>query len=276
LVVGEERVVSEDGLLPYEEDGLQDIGTIHRIHESQPFVSDPAGEYVDWTSQADGVQITGYQPSQRSGFGSLRVTGDATFRIYDFHTGNVDLPLPSTYLPVDDFNGSSAYSNTGGNIGTGGSVEGLWVGVYKDADLNQWVFNAILYGNGGTNYWIDDGQSYDSPEDARWVSNDPSNTGSFTVDVVSDYSAFITYKAAFSTTYGTGDDEESEVPEEWFEWMATGAAGDFLCSDKETENGLLLKGEAQTDLDRQLAKISRQNGNKAATRVLTHGGMQAR
>jgi|SRR6478736_176989 len=276
LVVGEERVVSSDGLLPYEEDGLRDIGTIQRIHESQPFLSDPAAEYVDWTSQSDGVQITGYQPAEHSGFGNLQVTGDATFRIYDWHTGNVDMPLPSLYLPAEDFNGSSAYSNTGGDIGSGPSVEGLWVGVYKDADINQWVFNAILYGNGGTNYWIDDGQPYDSPEDARWISNDPNNTGSFTVDVVSDYAAFVTYKAAFSTTYGTGDGEESEVPEEWFEWMATGAAASFLFSDKETEAALLLEAQAREDLDAQLAKVSRQNGNKVQTRILTHSNMQAR
>jgi len=276
LVVGEERIVSEDGLLPYSQDGLRDIGTIQRIHESEPFISDPAGEYVDWNAQDDGVQITGYQPVAYSEDQGILVSGDATVAIYDFTiAADRNVPVAGSYLPIStDYNGKSQYSTNGTATA---EAAGSWFNLRYDGSLG-WSLRGTFNGDGGADYFSDAAiDDIDSPVDvAQWQSNDAGNAGSFTLTAIAAYSAFITYKAAFSTTYGTGDDEEDEVPEEWFEWMATGAAADFLFSDKEPEAAILLNGDAREDLDKQLAKVSRQNGAHLQTRVLSHGNMQRR
>lgn len=259
LVVGEERIVSEDGLLPYSQDGLRDIGTIERIHESEPFISDPAGEYVDWNAQDNGVQITGYQPSEGSGIANMIVAGSLNPDV----TGEFD--VTSTF----SFNGVEVYGYT------------------STSNVNHAMFPNLL-GNSIT--WT----LTDSFSGAEWTGDDGLNLAPTTPDLVTTwtptfqsagtpvvtkdtvYSAFITYKAAMPTTYGTGDGEEDEVPEEWFEWMASGGAASFLFSDKEPESALLLEAAAREDLDNQLAKVTRQNGAHLQTRVLSHGNMQAR
>ena len=257
LVTGEERRVSEDGLLPYEQIGFRDIGTIKRIHDAAPFKRTPAGEYTDWVAQGDGVQITNFSgPAIASMNVSGSLSPDAT----------------GDYL----------------NVGTEFAGEETGKPIYRfgSLTLEQYPAGAIIWNNTVWQlFWFESESAvslWNSFEDVAtpdlvttWTPV-VNAVGQPTVTPTDLYTAFVTYKLPLSVTYGTGDGEESDVPEEWFEFMATGGAGDFLCSDKETENGLLLKDEAQTDLDRQLAKISRQNGSKAATRVLTHGGMQAR
>jgi hypothetical protein len=74
LVVGEERVVSEAGLLPYEQPALADIGTVLRIHATRPFLSDPAREYGEFYASTAGIQITGYQPAQVESLYSAFIT----------------------------------------------------------------------------------------------------------------------------------------------------------------------------------------------------------
>lgn len=253
LVVGEERIVSEDGLLPYSQDGLRDIGTIQRIHESQPFVDDPAGEYVDWTSQADGVQITRYQPSRHSTLLGDLVIGEGS---------SPDL-TGYTYIEAEENQGKPIFRQEGYNI-TDGVGHAFWW------DGDEWYL-----AEGAIPYWYST-DDVASPADVSTWNAANGATGTFTVSEDTIYSAFITYKAAFSVTYGMGDDEEDEVPEEWFEWMATGAAASFLFSDKEPEPAIILESQARADLDQQLDKISRQNGNKVQTRILSHGNMQAR
>jgi hypothetical protein len=254
LVTGEERIVSADGMLPYSQVGLRDIGTIKRIHDAPPFKRCAAGEYIDWVAEAEGVQITGYVPAAST---SVIVTGDLVpdgTGIYILSDDNLG-GKPTYYL-----NGDSTGATASGNI------------LYWDlAGAPNWLLSYYVdEGTFGT--WVSLSDTPDPTTAEDWLES----TGFGIPAVEIAYSAFITYKAAFSTTYGTGDGEENEVPEEWFEFMATGAAGDFLCSDKETENGLLLKGEARTDLDQQLEKITRQNGSKAQTRMLSHSAMQAR
>ena len=276
LVVGEERIVSEDGLLPYEESGLQDIGTVLRIHESQPFVSDPAGEYTDWNAQSDGVQITGYQPTEHTDGSGITITGDATVEIYDFSLGaDRAVPVAGDLVTLaDQYNGLDQFSSSGA-----AAVDGLERFVLVRSEPGTgWTITVWFMGAGGVG-WQEYGSSgAESPVGlTSWSSYGGATiAGSFEIAENATYSAFITYKAAFSTTYGDGASEEDEVPEEWFEWMATGAAASFLFSDKEAEQALLLEAQAREDLDQQLAKISRQNGNKVQTRILSHGNMQAR
>lgn len=255
LVVGEQRLVSEEGLLPYSQDGLQDIGTIQRIHESQPFLDDPAGEYVDWTAQTDGIQITRFSGAALasitiSGAISPDATGDYLNQGTDFAGTELDKPW---YLMGSQDSPPSGYI--------------VWNDPYW-----QLIYTSD---EGETSLWRseDDVATPDLITSWEAVLN---ASGEPTATAVDLYVAFATYKASFATTYGTGDGEEDEVPEEWFEWMATGAAASFLFSDKETEAALLLEAQAREDLDNQLLKISRQNGNKVQTRILTHGGMQAR
>ena len=47
LHVGEERIVSEEGLLPLAQTGLQTIDKIIRIHEEDPFKSQAVYEYTE-------------------------------------------------------------------------------------------------------------------------------------------------------------------------------------------------------------------------------------
>lgn len=259
LVVGEERIVSEEGLLPYSQDGLRDIGTIQRIHESEPFKSDPAGEYVDWNAQDDGVQITGYQSADGTTIDYIDVSGS-----------EASLQLNGRYYRTGEVNSRPFFSSTNvpPSSHSGTAIPAIYYHATEGWKLNTYSLS-FLPG------WYSDSVT-DDPTEGDWTPENFLVTGTLVTDVTYDKIAFITYKAAFSTTYGDGEDDEDEVPEEWFEWMATGASASFLFSDKETEAALLLEAQAQEDLDDQLAKISRQNGAHLQTRILSHGNMQAR
>lgn len=74
--VGEERIVSEDGLLPLEQTGLDTIGTVLRIHASAPFKTRVAAEYGDFYEDSGGIQITGYTASEASSGADMIITGE--------------------------------------------------------------------------------------------------------------------------------------------------------------------------------------------------------
>lgn len=255
LKIGEERVVSETGLLPYEQDGLDTIGTIYRVHSTLPFVSQGALEYVDYVATADGIQITGYNPAASA---SIQVT-----------TGTTDAATP-------DPSGIYSLSST-----TGEGQAAVWV-LNGNENALTYPYGVISYGDDWElRYSLD--QNTIGEWDAQGTAADPTLGADWTASIGSGipifafpYSVFVTYKAALPTTYGTGDGEESDFPDEWFEYTAQGAYADLLRSDGNHDQAMVAELEAERILDQQLMKLSRQAGSHVNTRIVTHSNMQAR
>lgn len=154
--VGEERTISANGLIPLTQSGLSTIDTVLRVHERQPLVDYPSGEY-EFRVDSSGIQVLNY--------------------------------VANTATPT---------------------------------------------------------------------------------------SAFVTYKAALSSTYGDGTGETTDVPEEWFEYMAQGAYADWLRSEGQTEKAALEEVIAADQLQDQLIKISNQGGFHLLTRRTTYNNTSIR
>ena len=75
LVTGEERGVSSSGLMPYAEGSLSTIGTVLRIHATEPFRGTRANEYAQFHAYEGGVQITGYEPATYSVTDAFLISG---------------------------------------------------------------------------------------------------------------------------------------------------------------------------------------------------------
>jgi hypothetical protein len=268
LVVGEERVVSEGGLLPYEQPALADIGTVLRIHATRPFLADPAREYGEFYAATAGIQITGYQPAQ-----VVRVTPD--------------MLVTGTLAP-----------DATGRFEFGTTVTGPMGGTASEYRLSSnptLTITPVIAWVDGVDYvtwFIGDDQTYtdcwqanagvavplsESPTpDGLTYSPVGTNTGYPTVTVESLYSAFITYKAALTATYGSNAGDTTGFPEEWFEYAAHGAYADFLRNEGQQDKALVAEAEATEILQEQLEKVSRQGGARVATRVMNHANHQSR
>jgi hypothetical protein len=252
LVVGEERIVSEGGLLSYEQAGLDDIGTVLRLHATQPFLSDPAREYGEFYAAASGIQITGYQAATRSIGADLSVTG------------TVNIP-EGTYYNRGLSGGKNEYSTaeSGGFSPPGGYLQ--WNGT-------QWTFT---YDFGGSSVVAFSNEDVATPDLVlAWTGL--SGFGIFTIEPVTRFSIYVTYKAALTATYGNNDGDTSGFPEEWFEYAAHGAYADFLRNEGQQEKALVAEAEATEILQEQLEKVSRQGGARVATRVMNHANHQSR
>ena len=270
LVVGEERIVLESGLLPYEQAGLGDIGTVLRLHATQPFLSDPAREYGEFYAAASGIQITGYQPA----------------RVVDV---NPDMLVTGTLVP--DVTGRFEFSTTVTGPMGGTASE------YRLSSNPNFTITPVIAWVDGVDYvtwFIGEDQTYTD----AWQSNDgvavplseaptpdgliysPTPMGALTgyptVTVDALFSAFVTYKAALTATYGNNDGDTSGFPEEWFEYAAHGAYADFLRNEGQQEKALVAEAEATEILQEQLEKVSRQGGARVATRVMNHANHQSR
>jgi hypothetical protein len=262
LKTGEERIVSAEGLLPYTQTGLDTIGTIYRIHATEPFKTEAAGEYVDWNTQSDGIQITGYQASaHQSLYDNLTIGGSPNPDI----SGTMIFVAGTFDEPQWTLDGEASYPGSGTWWSTGFAGTG--------AD-RLWSIN--IFGTGTSSGWDGDNATETIDGVESWSPSGDSG-GTLTVSISEIYSAFVTYKAALPTTYGDGDGEESDVPEEWFEYMAQGAYTDFLRSDDKAPERVIIEETIASELlEQQLAKISRQNGAHLQTRILSHGSMQNR
>lgn len=253
LYVGEERIVSEEGLLPIEQAGLQDIDKIIRIHATDPFKSQAVYEYTEYYEANGGIQITGYQAAERTTGPDMSVT-------------NTEVIPEGTYYNGGLSNGKYEYSTI-----ASGDVAAPY-GALQWNTSNQWFFSYDFGGSGVSATSTDDVATPDLV--TTWV--DSGGLGLFTITALTRYAAFITYLAKIPSTYGDGDGEESDVPEPWFEYMAQGAYCDWLRSDGQTEKAMAEEVIAESLLNQQLEKVSRQNGNQVITRMMSHGTKQAR
>ena len=90
-------------------------------------------------------------------------------------------------------------------------------------------------------------------------------------------SAFVTYKAQHSDTYGDGATDTTAVPAEWFEYLAHGTYADFLRMEGQQEKAALADQEANEILTDELVRIDEQRGSQiASTRIFTHSNTQPR
>ena len=263
LIVGQERLVSESGLLPYEQDNLDDIGTVLRVHATQPFLSDPAREYGEFYAASTGIQITGYQAAEASTGADMIVTGSlnpdftGTYSVFGYETGQ-----HGTVYPKYRSNSNSTHEILPSIASVGG------------ADKVAWYFGSFPIGD----YWITDVvENYATPADGslNYIPGGDA-TGDPVVTAETIYSAYITYKAALAATYGTNDGDTTEFPEEWFDYAAHGAYADFLRNEGQQDKAALAEVEANDILQQQLEKVCRQGGARIFTRTMNHGNHQAR
>jgi hypothetical protein len=261
LVVGEERIVSEGGLLPYEQPTLADIGTVLRIHATRPFLADPAREYGEFYASTAGIQITGYDAASRSTGPDYQVTGSSNTYFQEGQYYKFPNDDPSVDITRFVSNEDLTETFPAGVIGFNDS-NGLWsITMVSDlANIFTWIAGEVVATPDLVTTWTPAGSYF----------------GDFAVTEFPIYSAFITYKAALTATYGSNAGDTTEFPEEWFEYAAHGAYSDFLRNEGQQEKALVAEAEATEILQEQLEKVSRQGGARVATRVMNHANHQSR
>ncbi len=90
-------------------------------------------------------------------------------------------------------------------------------------------------------------------------------------------SAFVTYKSVNDAIYGDSGSESSDIPKEWFQFMAHGTYADFLRSEGQQEKAIIADQEAMDKLNDELLKISESGTiNLVANNISTVAGMQLR
>jgi len=90
-------------------------------------------------------------------------------------------------------------------------------------------------------------------------------------------SAFVTYKAQLSDTYGDGAGESTSIPAEWFQYMAHGTYADYLRAEGQQEKAALADQEADMLLQDEMIRIDEQHTLQlVANRIFTNANMQMR
>jgi hypothetical protein len=90
-------------------------------------------------------------------------------------------------------------------------------------------------------------------------------------------SAFVTYKSQLSDTYGEGSGESTDVPAEWFQYMAHGTYADYLRAEGQQEKSALADQEADLLLQEEMIRIDEQHTLQlVANRIFTNANMQMR
>jgi hypothetical protein len=89
--------------------------------------------------------------------------------------------------------------------------------------------------------------------------------------------AFVTYKAQLSDTYGDGAGETSSVPAEWFQYLAHGTYADYLRAEGQQEKAALADQEAEALLTEELIRLDENHTSGfVSNRIRTNANMQLR
>jgi len=89
--------------------------------------------------------------------------------------------------------------------------------------------------------------------------------------------AFLTYKAQFSDTYGDGAGETSSVPAEWFQYLAHGTYADYLRAEGQQEKAAVADAEAEALLTEELIRLDENHTSGfVSNRIRTNANMQLR
>jgi hypothetical protein len=90
-------------------------------------------------------------------------------------------------------------------------------------------------------------------------------------------SAFLTYKAQLSDTYGDGAGETSSVPAEWFQYLAHGTYADYLRAEGQQEKAAVADQEAEMLLQDELIRLDENHTSGfVSNRIRTNANMQLR
>lgn len=89
--------------------------------------------------------------------------------------------------------------------------------------------------------------------------------------------AWVIYKARKAVSYGPLIPDETNIPEEWFEYMAHGAYADYLRAEGQQEKAVIADQEANEILLDELMKLDEQHTQSIiSNRIFTNSNMQSR
>ena len=90
-------------------------------------------------------------------------------------------------------------------------------------------------------------------------------------------SVFVTYKQANSAQYGDSTGETTEIPLEWFQYLAHATYADYLRAEGQQEKAQLADQEAELILNEELFRIDNQRtSNMVGTKISTNSNYQMR
>ena len=90
-------------------------------------------------------------------------------------------------------------------------------------------------------------------------------------------SAFVTYKKTNSAQYGDSTGETTEIPLEWFQYLAHATYSDYLRAEGQQEKAQLVDQEAELILNEELLRIDNQRtSNMIGTKISTNSNYQMR
>lgn len=90
-------------------------------------------------------------------------------------------------------------------------------------------------------------------------------------------SAFVTYKRTNSAQYGDSVGETTEIPLEWFQYLAHATYADYLRAEGQQEKAQLADQEAELILNEELLRIDNQRtSNMVGTKISTNSNYQMR
>lgn len=90
-------------------------------------------------------------------------------------------------------------------------------------------------------------------------------------------SAFVTHKKQLVDTYGDEAGETSDVPAEWFQYIAHGTYADYLRAEGQQEKAVVADQEADLLLQEEMIRIDEQHTLQlVANRIFTNANMQMR
>ena len=103
------------------------------------------------------------------------------------------------------------------------------------------------------------------------------NGATLVVGDLNPATAFLTYKAQLTDTYGDGAGETSAIPAEWYQYLAHGTYADYLRAEGQQEKAALADQEAEGLLQEELIRIDEQHTLQlVANRIFTNANMQMR
>ena len=89
--------------------------------------------------------------------------------------------------------------------------------------------------------------------------------------------AFVTYKATMPIYYGDSSYEDSDIPYEWFQYIAHGVYADYLRSEGQQDRAAIAELEANEILTDELMRLDEQHTQTViSTRIFTNSNMSSR
>jgi hypothetical protein len=89
--------------------------------------------------------------------------------------------------------------------------------------------------------------------------------------------AFVTYKAQFTDVYGDNTGEVSDVPAEWFQYLAHSTYSDYLRAEGQQERASIAAAEADLVLQDELIRLDENHTSGfVSNRIRTNANMQLR